>query len=64
MTNAGQAEHQDAEVERSLLARLLEGSRLHHSSKDYLEMLNFVPRLDLPGGPRQRPHHDGLAGSR
>ena len=33
------------EVERSLLADLLERSRLYHTSKDYLELLAFVSRL-------------------
>ena len=35
----------EPEVERSLLAELLESSRLYHTSKDYLELLNFVSRL-------------------
>ena len=33
------------DVERSLLADLLERSRLYHTSKDYLELLGFVSRL-------------------
>ena len=34
-----------ADAERSLLADLLERSRLYHTSKDYLELLDFVSRL-------------------
>ena len=33
------------EVERSLLADLLERSRLYHTRKDYLDLLAFVSRL-------------------
>jgi hypothetical protein len=32
-------------IERSLLATLLEDSRLYHTGKDYLELLEFVSRL-------------------
>jgi len=35
----------DPEVERSLLADLLESSRLYRTSKDYLALLDFVSRL-------------------
>jgi hypothetical protein len=35
----------DTEAERSLLADPLESSRLYHTNKDYLELLNFVSRL-------------------
>jgi hypothetical protein len=34
-----------AGIERSLLATLLEDSRLYHTGKDYLELLEFVSRL-------------------
>jgi hypothetical protein len=34
-----------AQAERSLLAALLEDSRLYHSGKDYLDLLEFVSRL-------------------
>lgn len=34
-----------ADAERSLLADLLELSRLYHTSKDYLELLDFASRL-------------------
>jgi hypothetical protein len=33
------------DAERSLLANLLERSRLYHTSKDYLDLLDFVSRL-------------------
>jgi hypothetical protein len=35
----------DPEVERSLLANLLESSRLYHTGKDYLALLDFASRL-------------------
>ncbi len=38
-------EYDDIEAERTLLAELLESSRLYRSGKDYLEMLDFVSRL-------------------
>lgn len=36
---------QELNAERSLLADLLESSRLYHSSKDYFDLLDFVSRL-------------------
>jgi hypothetical protein len=35
----------DAEVERSLPADLLASSRLYHTGKDYLDLLDFASRL-------------------
>jgi hypothetical protein len=43
--NEGSSSARSGEAERSLLADLLERSRLYHSSKDYLELLEFVARL-------------------
>ena len=38
------------EAERSLLAELLESSRLYHTGEDYLELLDFTSRLRHTSG--------------
>jgi hypothetical protein len=43
--NEGSSSAISGDVERSLLADLLKRSRLYHTSKDYLELLDFVSRL-------------------
>ena len=40
-----QPHQEDPEAERSLLAELLESSRLYHTGEDYLELLDFTSRL-------------------
>jgi len=42
---ANQTVPTDEALERSLLADLLESSKLYHTSKDYLELMAFVSRL-------------------
>jgi hypothetical protein len=41
----GELPFTDPEVERSLLAQLLESSRLYRTGQDYLELLDFTSRL-------------------
>ncbi len=41
----GHLDLEDRGAERSLLADLLASSRLYHTGKDYLDLLNFVSRL-------------------
>ncbi len=40
-----QPHQEDPKAERSLLAELLESSRLYHTGEDYLELLDFTSRL-------------------
>lgn len=40
-----QPHQEDPEAERSLLAELLESSRLYQTGEDYLELLDFTSRL-------------------
>ena len=40
-----QPHQEDPEAERSLLAELLESSRLYHTGEDYLDLLDFTSHL-------------------